>query len=194
MLGGVNSSVVIGTLVGNPRPASRTLNAALALREAIRHSLAALGHEVEAGGPLVDAAELAPEVFIPGADGVRNALADLARADVLVVASPTYKATYTGLLKSVLDQAPGGWLRGKVAVPLLVAASDRHALAVELHLRPLLVELGGLVPGPGVFLNEAALAGEQDALIDTLVEQLTASGTAAALGAWVRSPQEAGVS
>jgi len=186
--------VVIGTLVGNPRPASRTLNAALALREAIRQSLASQGHEVADGGPLVDAAELATEVFTPGATGVRDALADLATADVLVVASPTYKATYTGLLKSVLDQAPGGWLRGTVAVPLQVAASDRHALAVELHLRPVLVELGGLVPGQGFFLNESALAGDQDALIAALVEQLATSGTAAALSALVGSQRVVGVS
>lgn len=181
--------MVIGTLVGNPRPASRTLNAAIALREAIRRSLASQGHEVTAGGPLVDAAELAAEVFAPGAQGVRDALADLARADVLVVASPTYKATYTGLLKAVLDQAPSGWLRGTVAVPLQVAASDRHALAVELHLRPLLVELGGLVPGPGVFLAESSLTGDHDALVAELVDQLAASGSAAALSALVGAPR-----
>jgi FMN reductase len=177
-------SIVIGTLVGNPRPASRTLNAALALREAIRQTLTAQGHDVEPGGPLTDAADLAQEIFTPGAEDVRTALAELKKSNVLVVASPTYKATYTGLLKSVLDQAPGGWAKGIVAVPLLVAAADKHALAVELHLRPLLVELGAHVPTPGVFLNEAALAVDQDQLIATLVEQIADS----ALGALVREP------
>lgn len=140
----------IGVLVGNPRPASRTLRAALTLREALA---AVLGVPVD--GPVVDAAELAPRVFTDQ-DAVGAALESLGRAEVLVVATPTYKAAYTGLLKAVLDQAPPGWLTGKVVVPLQIAASERHALAVEVHLRPVLSELGALVP-QAVFLTEAAL-------------------------------------
>ena len=170
-------SALIGTLVGNPRPASRTLNAALALREAVKRVLP--GAE---DGAVVDAADLAQDLFTPGSTKVKDALASLELANVLVIASPTYKATYTGLLKSVLDQAPGGWLKGKTAIPLQVAASDRHALAVELHLRPVLVELGAHIPGPGLFLNEAVLA-DHDALVESLVEQLTANGTASVLTA-----------
>jgi len=170
-------SALIGTLVGNPRPASRTLNAALALREAVKRVLP--GSE---DGAVVDAADLAQDLFTPGSTKAKDALASLELANVLVIASPTYKATYTGLLKSVLDQAPGGWLKGKTAIPLQVAASDRHALAVELHLRPVLVELGAHIPGPGLFLNEAVLA-DHDALVESLVEQLTANGTASVLTA-----------
>ena len=43
-------------------------------------------------------------------------------ADLLVVAQPTYKATYTGLLKLFLDQLPGDGLRGVTAVPLMLGA------------------------------------------------------------------------
>lgn len=168
-------SALIGTLVGNPRPASRTLNAALALREAIRRVVP--GSE---NGAVVDAADLAQDLFTPGSTKVGEALADLERSNILVIASPTYKATYTGLLKSVLDQAPAGWLKGKSAIPLQVAASDRHALAAELHLRPVLVELGAHIPGPAVFLPESVLA-DHDALIDGLVKFLTDTGTATVL-------------
>ncbi|GLZ29973.1 FMN reductase [Lentzea sp. NBRC 105346] len=169
----------IGVLVGNPRPASRTWHAALALRDAVRQVL-----DVPGDGPLVDAAEFAQEVFAPGGERVRAVLEELGRTDVLIVASPTYKATYTGLLKAVLDQAPSGWLRGKVVVPLQVAASDRHALAVELHLRPLLVELGGRVAGQGIFLNESALTVSPVELTAQLVELLDAD----ALRALVPAP------
>lgn len=150
-VGGVLEGMTqIGVLVGNPRPASRTLQAALALREALASTL---GVPVE--GPVVEAATLAPAVFTEP-DTIKAALETLGQADVLVVATPTYKAAYTGLLKAVLDQAPSGWLRGKVVVPLQIAASDKHALAVEVHLRPVLAELGALVP-QAVFLNEASL-------------------------------------
>ncbi|WP_394615729.1 NADPH-dependent FMN reductase [Lentzea sp. JNUCC 0626] len=140
----------IGVLVGNPRPASRTAQAALALREALA---ATLGVPVE--GPVVEAAELAPAVFTEP-EKIKAALETLGQAEFLVVATPTYKAAYTGLLKAVLDQAPAGWLRGKIVLPLQIAAADKHALAVEVHLRPVLAELGAVVP-QAFFLNEAAL-------------------------------------
>jgi FMN reductase len=171
-------SITSGVLVGNPRPASRTLGAALALRDAV--------HRVVAGieaGPVVDAAELAQQVFTPGATAVREAVDSLSKAKVLIIASPTYKATYTGLLKAVLDQAPGGWLKGVVALPLQVAAADRHALAVDLHLRPVLVELGATVPGPGVFVNEARLNGDHELLTGELAAELESTGVADTLRA-----------
>jgi len=60
----------------------------------------------------------------------------------VVVASPTYKATYTGLLKLFLDRFATDGLRG-VAVPLMLGAGPAHALAPELTLRPVLTEIGG---------------------------------------------------
>jgi FMN reductase len=78
-------------------------------------------------------------------------------ADLLLVASPTYKGTYTGLLKVFLDQMPHQALVGTVAFPLLVMRLPQHALAVEVHLRPLLVELGANVPTPGLAVLETAL-------------------------------------
>jgi FMN reductase len=136
---------VIGVLVGNPKPGSRTLRAALAIRDALGAT----------EGPVIDLGEFAGELFDYGSERVAQAVEDVKKVDVLVVASPTYKATYTGLLKAFLDRFGAGSLRGITGVPLLVAASDRHALAVEVHLKPLLAELGLGVPGPGFFLNES---------------------------------------
>jgi FMN reductase len=177
-------SITSGVLVGNPRPASRTLGAALALRDAVQRVVGGIetGLVVETG-PVVDAAELAQQVFAPGATDVKAALTALTATNVLVVASPTYKATYTGLLKAVLDQAPGGALKGIVALPLMVAAADKHALAVDLHLRPVLVELGATVPGPGVFVNEARLTGDHELLTGELAAELESTGVANSLRA-----------
>ena len=60
----------------------------------------------------------------------------------MVVASPTYKATYTGLLKSFLDRYGNNALAATTCVPLMTGAAPIHALAPEAYLRPLLVELG----------------------------------------------------
>lgn len=143
----------IVALVGNPREGSRTLGVAV---EAAGTLGKRLGHAEPV--EVVDLSALGPHLLsaVPNA-GVEVAL-DLVRgADVLVVASPTYKGTYTGLLKAFLDRLPPDALAGTAALPLLVMGDAEHALAVEVHLRPLLVELGASVPTPGLALLEADL-------------------------------------
>jgi FMN reductase len=140
-------------IVGNPRPASRTH--ALADRAA-RTVAATAGWSVEP--ELVDLAALAPLLLAPDRDpAVEAAVATVRSASVLVVASPTYKATYTGLLKVFLDNFGAGSLSGIVALPILLMGAPQHALAVEVHFRPLLVELGALVPSPGLAVLESDL-------------------------------------
>ena len=73
-----------------------------------------------------------------------------------MVASPTYKATYTGLLKLFLDQIGTGDLAGVVAVPLMLGAGPGHALAPDLLLKPVLVELGATTPTQGLYLIDRA--------------------------------------
>ena len=134
-------------LVGNPRPASRT------------HAVAARAAQVlapETTADIVDLTGLAPVLLSPvPSTALDDAIDRVRSAGLLVVASPTYKGTYTGLLKAFLDRVPS--LSGVTALPLLVMGSPRHALAVEVHLRPLLVELGATVPTPGLALAESDL-------------------------------------
>lgn len=64
-------------------------------------------------------------------------LAAIEKADALVVASPVFKGSYTGLFKHVFDLLGPDALYGK---PIIVAASgggSRHALVVEHQMRPL---------------------------------------------------------
>jgi FMN reductase len=84
-------------------------------------------------------------------------VAALRGATLAVIASPTYKASYTGLLKSLLDRVPHDGLAGVIAIPLMVAGDRVHALAVEVHLRPVLVELGAITPTRGLFFEESGL-------------------------------------
>jgi FMN reductase len=130
-------------VIGNPRPGSRTLTAATTVARGLTGSEPDL---------VVDLATVGAGLLDPQ-DAAVGALVDkIGAADLVVVASPTYKATYTGLLKLFLDRFAGGaGLRG-VAVPLMLGATPRHALAAELHLRPLLVELGAAVPTPALFV------------------------------------------
>jgi FMN reductase len=145
----------IVTVVGNPRAGSRTLDAAVAATDAVA---ARLGHS--GTREVVDLSALAPVLLHPGAHAALElAFEQLAAARVVVLASPTYKATYTGLLKAFLDRLPPGALSATAALPILVMGDARHALAVEVHFRPLLVELGAFVPTPGLALLESELPG-----------------------------------
>jgi len=127
----------IGVIVGNPKPQSRTL--ALATR---------LAREIDGDADLcvVDLVDYKDKLFTPTEDALDSLVVELAQQDVLVVASPTYKATYTGLLKAFLDRYPHRGLAGVFAVPVMTIAGGAHSMAADVHLRPLLVELGAIVP------------------------------------------------
>lgn len=75
--------------------------------------------------------------------------ADIAAADGVVVASPVYKAAYSGLLKTLLDLLPQFALAGKVVLPVVTGGTPAHVLAIDYALRPVLSSLGAdhIVPG-----------------------------------------------
>lgn len=147
----MSSPIVV--VVGNPKPASRTRTAG----EAAAARIAADTGLAPAAPNVIELAELGPELFDWSSAAVRAATETLAAAAVAVIATPVYKATYTGLLKAFLDWFGQTGLDGVVAVPLMVGAAANHALAVETHLRPLLVEIGATVPTRGLYLLESEL-------------------------------------
>lgn len=136
-------------VVGNPKPASRTLAAATYV-----------ARELTGADPdlVIDLANLGSDLLDWASPEVAALVEEVGRADLVVVASPTYKGTFTGLLKLFLDRFSGGTGLPGVAVALMVGASPAHALAPELSLRPVLTELGATVPGRGLFV----LDGEHD--------------------------------
>ena len=86
--------------------------------------------------------------------GIAELVAAVQASDLVVVASPTYKATYTGLLKLFLDRFGAGSLTG-TAVPVMLGGHWKHALAPELLLKPVLVEIGATCPTAGLFLLDS---------------------------------------
>lgn len=124
-------------LCGNPKPRSRTLALAEALAAALLPGISIV---------TIDLAAHADSIFAWPSNDMDELSAVVAGADVVIVASPTYKAAYTGLLKGFLDRYGPAALDGVVAIPVMTGASLAHAMAPEAHLRPLLVELGASVP------------------------------------------------
>ncbi|MEY9836442.1 NAD(P)H-dependent oxidoreductase [Streptacidiphilus sp. EB103A] len=110
-------SVVV--LVGNPKPRSRTYAAAHLVAEKLTGAQA--DHSI-------DLADLGAGLFDPEDQRVAEAIAAVEGASLLVVASPTYKASYTGLLKPVLVE-----LGATVPVKGLFLLDSDYAASEELE-------------------------------------------------------------
>jgi FMN reductase len=108
---------------------------------------------------LIELAAIAPRlaVAIPRGrvpDDVRAHVEAIESADLLIVASPVYRASYTGLFKHLFDLVHHEALSD---VPVLLAAtggSDRHALVIDHHLRPLLSFFQAHTLPVGVYASE----------------------------------------
>lgn len=88
---------------------------------------------------------------------IRAALQQVDRASAVVIATPVYKAAYSGLLKTFLDLLPQYGLSGKAVLPLASGGSLAHALAIDYALRPVLASLGAQTIVTGVFVEDKLL-------------------------------------
>jgi FMN reductase len=168
----------ITVVVGNPKAASRTRTVAEAVAQ---RAAEAAGLPTYTPTTIIELAEVAGSLFDWSSAEVKALAGTLSSSTLAVVASPTFKATYTGLLKAFLDWFPQTGLSGVTVVPLMLGGAPEHALAVEVHLRPLLVEIGATVPTRGLFILDNELE-QLDARLDTWLEQ-AAPALAASVGA-----------
>ena len=151
-------------VVGNPQAGSRTRTAAEAVA-----TLVADGAATET----IDLADHGPDLLGWGSPVVAELKATVLGASMLVVASPTYKAAYTGLLKLFLDQFDHGSLGGVPTVAVMTGGSPHHSLAVTVHLTPVLVEIGASLPAAGLYVSGADID-DPGASIERWAEQAEA--------------------
>jgi FMN reductase len=142
----------LAIVAGNPKPNSRTLHVAETVAAEITHR-----HGTAIEQVVIDLSDFGSHMFDPFNEDLADVVRKVVTSQLLIVASPTFKATYTGLLKAFFDRFSNDALNGAAAVPVMVGATPEHALAPELFLRPLLVELGATVPTRSFFISEASL-------------------------------------
>ncbi|WP_342128452.1 NADPH-dependent FMN reductase [Hydrogenophaga sp. OTU3427] len=136
-------------IAGSPSEPSRSV----ALLDAVAERLQRRHGAIER----LNIRELAPHALLladTGHPGIKAALAQVARAQALVVATPVYKAAYSGLLKVFLDLLPQTALKGKVVLPLATGGSPHHMLALDYALRPVLQALSARHILPGVYATD----------------------------------------
>jgi FMN reductase len=165
----------VAAILGSATPPGRLRRAVL---EALERTTA--DHE------LFDLAEH-PLPFA-GAGTVASPVLDaIAAADAIVLASPVYRGTYTGVLKNLLDLLPVEALRGKPVAIVAMGATDHHSLGVDWQLRAVLAWFGALPLPTSVYLTSrdfadgaptAHAADELDTLLgalDALAQSLPAA-------------------
>jgi FMN reductase len=163
------AAMTITVVIGNPKPQSRTRLAALRVAEELTGRPPDLDLDLASyGAGLLDWND---------AD-VAVAVERVQASELVIVASPTYKGTYTGLLKLFLDRFGAGSLSAVRAVPVMLGGHWRHALAPEVFLKPVLNEIGASTPTAGLYLLDSewdapdALAG----WLPTAQQQLSLPG------------------
>jgi FMN reductase len=97
---------------------------------------------------------------------------DLAGAAAVVVATPVYKAAYSGGLKALLDILPQAAFRGKTVLPLATGGSPAHQLAIDYALKPVLSVLGATDLFQGIYAVEKQLKVGLGGSIEFLDEEL----------------------
>ena len=132
---------------GSPRAPSKSKTLAELMLTAIARS----GCETR----MIDVAELPADALVARASApeMDAAIAAIGEAQIIVAASPTYRALYTGVMKSFFDLMPHGHLARKICVPIHTAGSPQHFLTIEYGMRPLFASLDGL-PIAGVYATD----------------------------------------
>ncbi len=110
-------------------------------------------------------------------DDTPRVLDALTAADAVILATPVYRGSMTGVLKNLLDHVPVEALRDTPVGLVAMGASDHHYLGAERHLRDVLAFFGALVAPTAVYLTSADFTdgapgeragGRLDALVDTV--------------------------
>jgi FMN reductase len=122
----------------------------------------AVGRLTQEGIPaiMIDLAEL-PANDLLGRTRTAQTTAALSAVDtaqVLLVATPVYRASYSGLLKVFFDLLSPNALTDKVAVVMATAGGPGHQLVLDHALRPLLQSVGALVVTTGVYATDSQFA------------------------------------
>lgn len=159
------------------------------LRRATAESLDRLAAAAEVEAELIDLAERE----IAAADGrppeqlgddTAAVLAAIDAADAVLLATPVYRGSLTGVLKNLLDHVPVAALERKPTAIIAMGASQHHYLGAERHLRDVLAFYGALVCPVAVYLTSAdfedgaplAAAEDQlDALLTELIDLAAAA-------------------
>lgn len=99
----------------------------------------------QAGGEVLDLATLDAEALLGRKKDAAfdRTIEQVSAAERLVLVTPVYRATYSGVLKAFFDLLPQGALRGSVSLLAATGATPAHYLSLDTGLRTLVASLEG---------------------------------------------------
>jgi FMN reductase len=164
---------------GSPSRASRT---AAVLGQVVGRLVAA-GHTVD----VLHLRALPAEPLLrldPGDPFVADAAERLRRAGAVVLGTPVYQSSFTGLMKVWFDSLAPGAFDGRAVLPVVTGASAGDSLAVHRALVPVLAGMGAALVLTGPFLLDRLLVQgsgdvwtldpEVQTVLDSAVEEFSA--------------------
>lgn len=160
-------------LAGSPSIPSRSTR----LLHHVGERLALLGHRYSKLHVLDLPAQAVLQADFSNAD-IKLAKSQVEQADAVVIATPVYKAAYSGVLKAFLDLLPQDGLAGKLVLPIATGGSPSHMLALDYALRPVLSALAARHVLPSIYATEAQInwAADKGLTIDPSVAQRITEG------------------
>ncbi len=129
----------------------------------VEEIIAAIGRERTVDAHLIELERVGPQL----AGAVRrdqlsaaaeSELKRIEEADLLVVASPVYRASFTGLFKHLFDFVGQYALVDKPVLLAATGGSDRHALIIDHQFRPLFAFFQAVTLPLGVYANDSDFA------------------------------------
>lgn len=149
------SKVVI--LSGSPNASSR-LNGMIAF---IRQALSEAGFQTAS----IQVIDLPPEDLVYtrfDSPSIVAANQLIEEADAVVIASPVYKASFTGVLKAYIDLLPQKGFEKKIISPVFIAGSMAHLLAIDYSLKPVLASMGARQFTKSVYATDSLITRQQE--------------------------------
>ncbi len=118
-----------------------------------------IGRDYGADGALFDLVDVLPDlgtfVYRNTVTGrTKEVLEAIESCDALVVGTPVYKGSYTGLFKHLFDLVTPERLAGVPVVLTATGGNDRHALMIEHELRPLFAFFAASTVATGIYAAE----------------------------------------
>ncbi|MBO9598527.1 MAG: NADPH-dependent FMN reductase [Cohnella sp.] len=90
----------------------------------------------------------------------------IAEADAVLVCTPVYKASYTGILKAYIDLLPQKGFENKVMLPIAMGGTLAHHLCIDYALKPLMIALGATRILTGMFVVDSQVRWNEDGVLE----------------------------